>query len=345
MLRELREVAMPRSGYTPWGKVVVTGGAGFIGSHAVDYIATLSLASEVVVVDNFSSGSVKNIEHHIGKSYFQLIKADLKYFDSTWANMFRGADAVLHFAANPEVRISSVEPKVHFDENIVATFNVLEASRRSDVKLHFFASSSTVYGDAEKIPTPEDHPLKPISVYGASKAACELLYHAYSKLYGFSVSIGRYANVIGYRSGHGVIVDFINKLKLSPQVLEILGDGTQRKSYLHVSDAVEATIAITRYVEEAKGLHVFNIGNDDWVTVKEIADIVVEETGLENVQYKYVTTMPDGRGWPGDVKLMLLDISKIKSIVGWRPRLSSREAVRKAVREALGKEVFMWVKA
>lgn len=328
-----------------WRKVIVTGGAGFIGSHVVDHIVALSLASEVVVIDNFSSGSIKNIEHHIGKSYFRLVKADLKHFDLSWVELFKDADVVLHFAANPEVRISSVEPRIHFDENVVATFNVLEASRKGDVKLHFFASSSTVYGDAEKIPTPEDHPLKPISVYGASKAACELLYYTYSKLYGFNTAVGRYANIIGYRSGHGVIIDFINKLKLSPQVLEILGDGMQRKSYLHVSDAVEATIATLRYVEKVRNFHVFNIGNEDWVTVKEIADIVVEEMGLKNVQYRYVMTMPDGRGWPGDVKLMLLDISKIKSVIGWKPKLSSREAVRKASREALGKEVFSWVKA
>jgi len=328
-----------------WRRVVVTGGAGFIGSHIVDYIVAQSLAEEVVVIDNFSSGSLKNIEHHIGKNYFRLVKADLKQFDPLWTETFRDADAVLHFAANPEVRVSVTEPRMHFDENVVATFNVLEASRRHDVALHLFASSSTVYGDAEKIPTPEDHPLKPISVYGASKAACELLYHSYSKLYGFRIAIARYANVVGPRSGHGVIIDFINKLRKNMKELEILGDGTQRKSYLHIADAIEASIAVLLYTARAGGFQVFNIGNEDWVTVKEIADIVVEEMGLGKVSYRFVTTAPEGRGWPGDVKLMLLDISKIKSCTGWRPRLSSGAAIRKAVREILGKEVFSWVKA
>ena len=321
-----------------WGKVVVTGGAGFIGSHMIDYIASHFLADEIVVIDNFSSGSLKNVEHHLDKKYFKLVKADLKQYDPSWVDTLKDADAVFHLAANPEVRVSSIEPRIHFNENIVATFNVLEASRKHDVKMHFFASSSTVYGDAEKIPTPEDHPLKPISVYGASKAACELLYYTYAKLYGFSVAVGRYANIVGYRSSHGVIVDFINKLRRNPQLLEILGDGTQRKSYLHVSDAVEATFAIIRYTEREKGFQVFNIGNEDWVTVKEIADIVVEEMGLRNVEYKFVMVTPDGRGWPGDVKLMLLDITKIKSLTGWRPKLTSKDAVRKTVRELLGKE-------
>jgi UDP-glucose 4-epimerase len=322
------------------GRVVITGGAGFIGSHVVDYIAAHSLADEIIVIDNFSSGSLKNIEHHISKNYFKLVKADLKFFDSSWVEVFKEADTVLHFAANPEVRISAVEPRIHFDENVVATFNVLEASRKGDVKNHFFASSSTVYGDAEKIPTPEDHPLKPISVYGASKASCELLYYAYSRLYGFNTVVGRYANVIGHRSSHGVIVDFINKLRLNPQMLEILGDGTQKKSYLHISDAVEATIATIFHVISVGGFHIFNIGNTDWITVKEIADIVVEEMNLKGVQYRYIMSTPDGRGWPGDVKFMLLDISKIMSAVRWRPRLSSYEAVRKTVRELLGKEIF-----
>jgi UDP-glucose 4-epimerase len=321
-----------------WGKVVVTGGAGFIGSHIVDYIASHFLADEIVVIDNFSSGSLKNVEHHLDKKYFKLVKADLKQYDPSWVDTLKDVDVVFHLAANPEVRVSSIEPRIHFNENIVATFNVLEASRKHDVKMHFFASSSTVYGDAEKIPTPEDHPLKPISVYGASKAACELLYYTYTKLYGFSVAVGRYANIIGYRSNHGVIVDFINKLRRNPQLLEILGDSTQRKSYLHISDAVEATFAIIRYTEKEKGFQVFNIGNEDWVTVIEIADIVVEEMGLRNVEYRFVMVTPDGRGWPGDVKLMLLDITKIKSLTGWRPKLTSKDAVRKTVRELLGKE-------
>lgn len=319
-----------------FNKVVVTGGAGFIGSHLIDFMFEKNLVGEIVVIDNLSSGSINNVKHHLESKRLNLVVADLKNFDHSWVEKFKDADAVIHLAANPEVRVSAIEPRIHFNENVVATFNVLEASRINDVKVHFFASSSTVYGDAKVIPTPETYPLEPISVYGASKAACEMLYHSYYSLYGFSVSIARYANIIGPRSSHGVIVDFINKLRKNPTKLDILGDGTQRKSYLYVRDAVEASFMLLKLAKEVKGFHVYNVGNEDWITVKDIADIVVEEMGLKNVQYVFKLTTPDGRGWPGDVKLMLLDISKLKNL-GWKPTLSSAEAVRKTVRDIYSK--------
>ncbi|MEM1780515.1 MAG: GDP-mannose 4,6-dehydratase [Desulfurococcaceae archaeon] len=319
-----------------FNKVIVTGGAGFIGSHIVDYIIGNKLAEHVVVIDNLSSGSVENIEQWINTGSLQLIVADLKKFDEKWVTAFKGVDAVLHLAANPEVRISSIEPRVHFEENVVATFNVLEASRVHDVGVHFFASSSTVYGDARVIPTPETYPLEPISVYGASKAACEMLYHSYHKLYGFSVAIARYANIIGPRSTHGVVVDFIRKLRKNPFKLEILGDGAQRKSYLYISDAVEASMMLLDLCKKNRGFHVFNVGNEDWVTVREIADIVVKEMGLVNVEYVHRPMTPDGRGWPGDVKLMLLDISKLKEL-GWRPKIPSTLAIKITAREHIAR--------
>ncbi|MEM1644764.1 MAG: NAD-dependent epimerase/dehydratase family protein [Ignisphaera sp.] len=320
-----------------FSKIVVTGGAGFIGSHFIDLLIEYSVADQIIVVDNLSSGSINNLEHHISNKQIELVIADLKHYDNSWVTKFKDAEAVVHLAANPEVRISSIEPKIHFDENIVATFNVLEAARKYDVRYHFFASSSTVYGDASKIPTPETYPYEPISIYGASKAACEILYRSYHSLYSFSVSIARYANIIGPRSTHGVIVDFINKLKKNSTELEILGDGTQRKSYLYVRDAVEASFLLLKLAKNDKGYHVYNVGNEDWVTVKEIADIIVEEMGLINTKYVFKLTTPDGRGWLGDVKFMLLDISRLKSL-GWKPRLTSAEAVRKTVRDILRKQ-------
>jgi len=322
-----------------FNKVIVTGGAGFIGSHIVDYIVNHKLSEKIVVIDNLSSGSLNNISSHIGQEYFEFINADIKKFDELWTRSFRGADLVIHMAANPEVRLSVVNPEIHFNENILATFNVLEASRIYDVKMGVFASSSTVYGDAKVIPTPEDyHPLEPISVYGGAKLCAEILYITYSKLYGLKSLILRYANIIGPRSNHGVIIDFINKLKKDPTKLEILGDGTQRKSYLHVYDTVDATMFLTtKLYGTLKDYEIFNVGNEDWITVKEIADIVVEEMNLKNVEYIYKLTTRDGRGWPGDVKLMLLDIKKLKSL-GWTPSMTSAQAVRKTVRQILGKE-------
>lgn len=313
-------------------RVVVTGGAGFIGSHIVDRLVSEGV-NEIRVIDNLSNGSLENLKNHINKKYFKFIKYDLKEYGKSLIQAIKDADIVFHFAANPEVRVSSINPRIHFNENILATFNVLEASRIADVDIHVFASSSTIYGEAKVIPTPEDyHPLEPISVYGAAKLACEILYTTYSRLYGFRSLILRYANIIGPRSNHGVIIDFIRKLKKNPSTLEILGDGKQRKSYLHVYDAVDATLyALRHFLNHRKRYEVYNVGNDDWITVREIADIVVKTMGLKNVEYKYVLTTPDGRGWPGDVKFMLLDISKLKSI-GWNPSMNSYEAVEQTAR-------------
>ncbi len=293
--------------------------------------------AEVIVIDNLSSGSLANVEQWLESSRFKFIRGDLKDALEDWYECFRGVDVVFHFAANPEVRVSVTSPRVHFEENVLATFNVLEACRRHGVPYLVFASSSTVYGEARVIPTPEDyHPLEPISVYGACKLACENLIISYSKLYGIKSLILRYANIIGPRSNHGVIIDFIKKLKSNPQKLEILGDGTQQKSYLYVSDCVDATLHLLKtFIDGDKDYDVYNVGSEDWITVREIADIIVEEMGLENVEYVFKPATPDGRGWPGDVKLMLLDISKLKA-TGWKPKYGSKEAVRKTVKQLLG---------
>ncbi len=315
-------------------KAIVTGGAGFIGSYIVEEL--LSKDYEVIVIDNMSSGSRENLRRVIDDPNLRIVEADLKEPNNTWIDEFKNADIVFHYAANPEVRVSSINPRIHFNENLLTTFNVLEASRQGSVKYIVFASTSTVYGDARKLPTPEDYyPLEPISVYGSVKLASEYLHITYSKLYGLKSLIIRYANVIGPRSRHGVIYDFILKLKKNPRRLEILGDGTQRKSYIYVTDAVNGTLfLLEKFLERGKDYEIYNIGNTDWVTVREIADIVVEEMGLENVEYTYKPMTSDGRGWPGDVKIMLLDISKAMSL-GWEPSLSSKEAVRLTARALL----------
>ncbi|RLE79159.1 MAG: UDP-glucose 4-epimerase [Thermoprotei archaeon] len=307
-------------------KVLVTGGAGFMGSHLVDFLASQGFF--IRVIDNLSSGRTEFIKHHMGKEYFEFIYGDLKDFDTTLKAM-EDIDVVFHFAANPDVRISVREPKTHFDDNILATFNVLEAARRSgSVKKIIFASSSTVYGDAKVIPTPETHEMLPISVYGATKAAGEMLLCSYAYLYGFKGISLRYANIIGSRLRHGVIYDFIRHLQRDPTKLPVLGDGTQRKSYLYINDAIEAAIFLMNRVQNF--FEAYNVGNEDWVTVREIAEIVIEEMGI-SAKIVYRGGLSDGRGWPGDVKYMRLDISKLK-LLGWRPRMSSKEAVRATTR-------------
>lgn len=311
--------------------IVVTGGCGFIGSYLVESLFNKNYY--IVVIDNLSNGSINNLPVYV-RNNITLVIDDLKKFDGDWLTKFDGMDCCFHFAANPEVRISSVEPRIHFNENIVTTFNILEACRVHDVQYLIFASSSTVYGDAKVIPTPEDYqPLEPISIYGASKLACENLIISYSKLYGIKSLILRYANIIGPRSNHGVIIDFINKLRRNQTRLEILGDGTQKKSYLYIDDAVDATIHLfNNFKGSSMKYDIYNVGNRDWITVKEIADIIVDEMNLKNVEYIFKPMTSDGRGWPGDVKFMLLDISKLES-TGWSPKLNSYEAVRRLVKE------------
>jgi len=314
-----------------YSRVLVTGGAGFIGSHLVDRL--MSRGYGVTVVDCLSSGSVENIKQWFKSPRFRFVKDDLKSLGG-WVDEFRDVDVVFHYAANPEVRVSITEPRIHFEDNLQATFNVLEACRSFKVPCLVFASTSTVYGDAEVIPTPEDYqPLKPISVYGAVKLACETLIGTYARLYGLRALILRYANVVGPRMRHGVLVDFIRKLKADSKRLEILGDGSQRKSYIYVGDAVDATLEALRYIYESGGsTEVFNVGSEDWISVREIADIVVESTGLRGVEYFYKPATGDGRGWIGDVKTMLLDVGRLKKATGWSPRLSSREAVWEALK-------------
>ena len=311
-------------------KAVVTGGAGFIGSHITEYLVTNG--SEVIVIDNLSSGSLKNINHLIENRRVKILIKDLKVFDNEVRNAFSEVDTVYHFAANPEVRISITEPRIHFEENVLVTFNVLEFCRLSDVKEIVFASSSTVYGDAQVFPTPEDHPTKPVSIYGVSKLVCENLISSYSDIYGIKALTLRLANIVGPRQTHGVVVDFINKLRKNPRELEILGDGTQKKSYLHVRDLIEGMqVALEHLRRSSVKYEVYNVGNIDWISVKEIADLVAEEMSLSNVKYFYKPATSDGRGWVGDVKFMLLDVKKLMSL-GWQPKLSSKEALRDAIR-------------
>ena len=242
-----------------------------------------------------------------------------------------GVDVVFHFAANPEVRVSTTNPEVHFNENVVATFNLLEAMRRGDVRELVFASSSSVYGEPDEIPVGEDAPLKPVSVYGASKAACESLIRAYSKLYGIKAVVLRYANVVGPRLRHGVVWDFVVKLKRNPRELEVLGDGKQVRSYVYVDDAVEATIVAWR--RASNDFEVYNVASEDWITVDEVADEVMRAMGFGSVTKVYRPVL-HGVGWPGDVKRVALKIERLKAL-GFKPAMNSREAVRATAKKLL----------
>lgn len=315
-------------------KAIITGGAGFIGSHMVDKL--INQGDQVTIIDNLSSGKIENIKQWLNSPMLNFVKADLKE-PANWIEHFKDIDVMYHFAANPEVQVSFTNPEIHYRENLESTFNVLEACRKKKVQLIVFPSTSTVYGEPKIMPTPETYsPLEPISIYGSVKLACEILLQTYTKLYPIRALVLRYANIMGTRSRHGVLFDFISKLKANKKQLEVLGDGTQRKSYLYLEDVVDATIAAQETFERRNGLYdLYNVGSEDQVDVREIANIVVEEMGLKNVEYVFRSTAKDGRGWPGDVKTMLLDISKIKTETGWKPKYNSEQVVRKSVEKLL----------
>jgi UDP-glucose 4-epimerase len=321
-------------------KVLVTGGAGFIGSHLIDSLLTRR-DCEITVLDNFSQGRLENLQNCINDLRVHIVKADLTARSVLELEDLIPPDCngVYHLAANPDVKTSFEEPAGHFRQNIVATFNLLEAVRQKHRGLDFFvfASTSAVYGDAEKIPTSEDYgPALPISMYGASKAACEAMISSYARVYNFRALILRFANVIGLRSSRGVIHDFIRKLERDATNLEILGDGTQTKSYLHVNDCISAiNLALSDLRKRGRGaVSVLNVGSSDQINVRRIAELVCMEMHLKGVRFECKPATDDGRGWPGDVKNMRLDISKLRSL-GWSPAMSSEQAVMKNARELL----------
>lgn len=309
-------------------RLLVTGGAGFIGSHAVDRL--LAEGADVVVVDDLSSGNPEFLPAGI-----DLVKGDCGE-PKVLAKALKGADAVWHLAANPEVRTGATDPAGHFDRNVVVTFALLEGMRKADVRRLAFTSTSTVYGRADVLPTPEDYgPLYPISVYGAAKLACEALIASYTGTFGLDALLFRFANVVGPRSTHGVAFDFVHKLRKDPKRLEILGDGKQTKSYCSVADTVDGMVHAVRHAPA--GVHAYNIGSADAIPVTAIAGIVAGEMGLKPT-YSFTGGTKDGAGWAGDVKMMRLDTTRLERLgPGWRPKHTSEQALRIAVRSLLGK--------
>lgn len=310
-------------------KIFITGGAGFIGSNLVD---KLIAENKIIAFDNFSSGKYEFIQHLKRNKNFKLVKGDL--LTSRKLGKYLGnVDVVYHLSANPDVRLGAENTYIHLEQNVLATYKLLEEMRKTNCKKLAFTSTSTVYGEAKVVPTDENYaPLIPISLYGASKLACESLISSYCYTFDFNAISYRFANVVGKRSTHGVIFDFINKLKKNPTELEILGDGTQTKSYCYISDCVSAMVFA--FEKFNRKYDFFNIGSEDYTSVKEIADIVCEELNLKNVKYKFTGGVDGGRGWRGDVKVMLLSIEKLKSL-GFMPRFNSKESIRMAVKDRL----------
>jgi UDP-glucose 4-epimerase len=308
-------------------KTFVTGGAGFIGSHLVDRL--ISKGDIVTVYDNLSSGKKQFLEQHMNNYKFSFINADL--LDLTRLKKeIKDHDVAFHIAANPYVRLGEKQTRLDLEQGAIVTYNILEAMRVNDIKKIVFSSSSVVYAETPLKSIPEDYgPTLPISLYGAGKLAAEGLISAFCGTFGFQAWIYRFANVVGIRGTHGVIVDFIDKLKKNPKKLEVLGDGNQQKTYLHVSEVINGMLY--GFEKSSDQINLYNLGCNSDTTVNKIAEMVVEEMGLKNVEFKYTGGK---RGWPGDVPRFQLDSKKINKL-GWKAKYKSDEAVRKAIREIL----------
>ena len=307
--------------------IFISGGAGFIGSHLLRRLLNDQHVDKVVVFDNFSSGQRLYLPQGPDASRVTVVQADLKELDAVKAGM-EGCEVVYHLAANPDIAKAVTQPDIDFWEGTYLTQNVLEGMRATGAQKIFYTSGSGVYGENPSVSFREDYgPCIPISTYGASKLACEGLIASYCHMFGLRGRAFRFANVVGPQQTHGVGYDFVRRLKTDPTRLRILGDGSQRKSYIHVEDVLAAITA----VDAVSGVcyDVFNVAAEDYITVREIADLAVRVSGLDPGRVSYEFTGGD-RGWKGDVPVVRFDCSKIKAL-GWRCRRTSAEAVSEAM--------------
>jgi len=309
-------------------KCFVTGGAGFIGSHLVEYLLE---EHSVTVYDNLSLGRKEFIAHHLSNKNFKFIEADLLEFKKLKKST-KGHNIVFHLAANSDIGNNEITD-TDLKNGTMATYNVLESMRLNKIGQIVFSSTSAVYGEAKIKPTPEDYgPLFPISFYGASKLASESLISSFCHNFLMKAWIFRFANIVGKNQTHGVIIDFINKLKINNKKLLILGNGEQSKPYLYVKDCVEGMLFGWKNSNEQ--INYYNLGCEDTTKVNKVANMVIEEMGFRNVNLEY--TGKD-RGWPGDVPQVRLDTTKINKL-GFNARLSSNDAVKKSIKEILNQK-------
>jgi UDP-glucose 4-epimerase len=310
----------------------LVGGAGFIGSHFVDRLLADGIADGVTVYDNFSSGRRWHLEKHEGDARLAVVEGDVRDLESLVTAM-QGHQVVIHLASNPDIARAATEPAVDFDLGTLLSHHVVEAARRVSAQRILYASGSGVYGDLGEIEVDEDWgPLVPVSTYGASKLAGEALLCSYCFMFGLSGVSFRFGNVVGPRQTHGVGFDFVRKLVADPSRLEIMGDGSQSKSYIYVDDIVEAVLTAQR--EAPEPYTAYNVATGDYITVAEIADLAAEAVGLDpdDVSYEY---SGGDRGWRGDVPVVRLNTDRIRGL-GWSPTRSSREAIQESLRELLG---------
>jgi UDP-glucose 4-epimerase len=305
-------------------RACITGGAGFIGSNLADRLH--AGGAEVVVVDNFRTGHAEFLANLDGRPGFTLARGDVLDLD-VMRRAVAGCDWVFHLQANADVRGGLDNPTIDLEMNTVATSRVLEAMRLEGVKQILFSSTGSVYGEPRVFPTPEDAPFPlQTSLYGASKLAGEGLISAYCEGFGFTGVICRFVSILGERYTHGHVYDFVRALKRDPTRLRVLGNGTQRKSYLYIQDCLAAMLRAAEHHAGEPGAHVYNLGTDETVIVDESVALIVEQLGVSPV----IEHTGGARGWVGDSPLIHLDTARIRSL-GWKPELSIREAIVRTV--------------
>ena len=307
--------------------IFISGGAGFIGSHLVRRLLSSAKVQSVVVYDNFSSGQESFLSDLFIDARLLVVRGDLKDLEAVKASM-KGCNVIFHLAANPDISKAVTQPDIDFWEGTYLAQNVLEAMRTTGAKQIFYTSGSGVYGENATVEFREDHgPCIPISTYGASKLACEALIASYCFMFGITGRVFRFANVVGPRQTHGVGYDFVRRLRAEPECLRILGDGSQRKSYIHVEDVLNAVF--TAKEKCLKDFDVFNVATDDYITVREIADVAVRVCGIAPDKTFYEFTGGD-RGWKGDVPIVRFNCEKMQGL-GWRCQRTSIQALQESM--------------
>ena len=306
----------------------ITGGAGFLGSNLAKGILDRNLG-DVTVYDNFATGKRSHFGSRTGDPRLLIVEGDVRDH-GLLTPALAGHDVVFHLASNSDIARAASEPLIDFEHGTLLTQTLLESMRVSGVKRILFTSGSGVYGEVPPEPIPEAYPhMVPISTYGAQKLASEALISAYCHMFDMVGTVFRFANVVGPSMTHGVSHDFTRRLHASPRRLDVMGDGSQSKPYVHADDVVEAMLLLERH--DRTGFQVYNVGSTDHLLVREIADIVIAEMGLQNVELDF---SGGARGWRADVPVYRLDTSKVRGL-GWSNKRSSREAVRAAVRSLI----------
>lgn len=305
-------------------QIVVTGGAGFIGSTLVDRL--MSAGHSVTVIDNLSGGDKSFLAAHAGSRRFRFVKADVRDSKRIARVLHPEIDLVFHLAANADIARGVVDPTLDFEHSVVATFSLLQAMRQHGIQQLVYTSGSGVYGDRGLSYFSETYgPLQPVSMYGASKLGAEGLISAFVHLYDMQAWVLRPANIIGPRATHGVVFDFIKRLKKDPTQLRILGDGRQSKAYLHVDDVIDALLMVQKKAKAQ--INFFNLSSTSFINVNQIADLVIRAMALKKVKLSHT---PGKIGWKGDVPVIRLRNARIAKL-GWRSHYTSAQAVKATI--------------